>query len=881
MRTVRAHFIALVVAIVVPALMLAGLFLWWDSERDRAALERDLLVRARNLTLAVEREMRIAIAALEAIRHSDVLAQGDVERFANVARRLHADHPHWHGVVLIDPDGRQLFNLAAEPRRPLPDAGHLDVVQRALAGRAAVSELIVGRVMTTHIVAIAVPVFVGGEVKYALGMSAPASVIQAIVAAHRIPDGWISGIVDQKGTIVARSRDPDTGIGTATAPFWMERGTPDGIVHGTGRLGVPIVGAYARSELSGWRALVAVPLPLINQGRNQRLWAIALIGGLLLLAGSAGAIALGRRVVRPIVQLAQNAPLYLQGVPPNDARVQALEETNELARALADAGRRQREIEAARADTEAQFRMLVQGVTDYALYRLDAKGHVTSWNPGAERIKGYRADEIIGKHFSLFYPAEDRARGLPEQALREAASEGRYESQSRRVRKDGTEFVAHAVIDPIFDEEGELIGFAKITRDITEQRETQAKLDEAREQLFQAQKMEAVGHLTGGLAHDFNNLLTVVLGNLDIARRAIGHLTGETRERALRALDNARQGGRRAVTLVSQLLAFSRRQPLAPKVIDVNRFLRQQSNFLRAPLGETISLEVVGAGGAWAIEVDENQLETALLNLAINARDAMPQGGKLTIEANNVFLDEDYCARHGNEVKPGQYVALSVTDTGSGMAKEVIERAFEPFFTTKLAGQGTGLGLSQVYGFVKQSGGHIKIYSETGEETGRGTTVRLYLPRAMGVPADEPPAGLRASSTRYAERPEGLRGGSERILLVEDDADVRAFLTDSVRELGYDVLEAADADEALKLLQASERIDLLLTDVVLPGQNGRQLAERATELRPDLKIMFMTGYSRNAIVHQGRLDPGVNLIQKPVVQSELASRLRRALEKAE
>jgi CheY-like chemotaxis protein len=264
----------------------------------------------------------------------------------------------------------------------------------------------------------------------------------------------------------------------------------------------------------------------------------------------------------------------------------------------------------------------------------------------------------------------------------------------------------------------------------------------------------------------------------------------------------------------------------------------------------------------WAIEVDQNQLETALLNLAINARDAMPQGGKLTIEANNVFLDEDYCVRHGGEVRPGQYVALSVTDAGSGMPKDVIERAFDPFFTTKPAGQGTGLGLSQVYGFVKQSGGHVKIYSEPGH----GTTVRLYLPRAIGVqPAER------------VERQEGLRGGSERILLVEDDADVRAFLSESMRELGYDVLEAADAEAALRILDDSERIDLLLTDVVLPGANGRALAERAAALRPALKIMFMTGYSRNAIVHQGRLDPGVNLIQKPVVQSELAARLRLAL----
>ena len=863
MRTVRAHFIALVAAILVPALLLAGLFLWWDTERDREALELDLRVQARSLSLAVEREMRIAIAALEAVRHSDVLAQGDIEHFADVARRLHADHPHWHGMVLIDRGGRQLFNLAAEPGRPLPDAGHFDVVRQALAGRPAVSELMAGRIVPAPIVAIAVPVLVGGEVKYALGMSMPAAAIQGILTAHPVPEGWITGIVDQKGIIVARSRDQANGVGTPTAPFWMQSGSAEGIVRGTGRLGVPILGAYARSELSGWRALVAVPLPLLDAERNQRIWAVVLIGGLLLLAGGAGAMALGRRVVQPIIQLARNAPLYLQGVPPQDARVQALEETHELARSLAEAGRRQREVEAARADSEAQFRMLVQGVTDYALYRLDPGGHVTSWNPGAERIKGYRAGEIIGKHFSVFYTAEERARGLPELTLREAATEGRYESQSRRVRKDGTEFFAHAVIDPIFDEEGELIGFAKITRDITEQREAQAKLDDAREQLFQAQKMEAVGHLTGGVAHDFNNLLTVVLGNLDIARRAIGTLSGEMRDRAMRALDNAQQGGRRAATLVSQLLAFSRRQPLAPTVIDVNRFLRHLSEFLHAPLGETISLEVVGAGGVWTVEVDQNQLETALLNLAINARDAMPQGGKLTIEANNVFLDEDYSARHGGDAKPGQYVALSVTDTGSGMPKEVIERAFEPFFTTKQAGQGTGLGLSQVYGFVKQSGGHVKIYSEAGE----GTTVRLYLPRATGVAADS-----------RAERPDSLRGGAERILLVEDDADVRAFLTDSMRELGYGVLEAADAEQALRILETPERIDLLLTDVVLPGQNGRQLAERAAELRPELKVMFMTGYSRNAIVHQGRLDPGVNLIQKPVVQSELAARLRRVLE---
>ena len=295
------------------------------------------------------------------------------------------------------------------------------------------------------------------------------------------------------------------------------------------------------------------------------------------------------------------------------------------------------------------------------------------------------------------------------------------------MRKDGGRFWANVVIDRILDSSGRIVGYAKITRDATHRREAEEKLKAAREQLFQSQKMEAVGHLTGGVAHDFNNLLTIIIGNLDAARRSLENWQEGAQQRLARQLNNAMQGAQRAATLTSQLLAFARRQPLEPRALDINKFLRTIADFLRPSLGETVQLEVVGAGGVWAVEVDQNQLETAILNLAVNARDAMPDGGKLTIDASNVFLDEDYCARH-SDVMPGQYVAISVTDNGSGMDKKTLDHAFEPFFTTKETGKGTGLGLSQVYGFVKQSGGHIKIYSEVGE----GTTVRLYLKRTHG-----------------------------------------------------------------------------------------------------------------------------------------------------
>ncbi|WP_157217117.1 response regulator [Flavisphingomonas formosensis] len=392
--------------------------------------------------------------------------------------------------------------------------------------------------------------------------------------------------------------------------------------------------------------------------------------------------------------------------------------------------------------------------------------------------------------------------------------------------------------------------------------EAVAEREIAAEALRQAQKMEVVGQLTGGVAHDFNNLLTIITGNMDMVRRSLDR--GDE-ERVRRAIDNAQKGAERAASLTQRLLAFSRRQPLAPKPIDVDRLVSNMSDLLNRALGETIRLEIVTTPGLWRIEADPNQLENCLLNLAVNARDAMPDGGKLTIETANARLDESYSAAHA-EVAPGNYVVIAVSDTGMGMSRETLSRVFEPFFTTKEVGRGTGLGLSMVYGFVKQSGGHVKIYSEEGA----GTTIKIYLPRLMREAAgEEEPTDVAAPG----------QGQSETILVAEDDDDVRAYTIEILRELGYQVLAAHDGAAALRLIAREDlAIDLLFTDVVMPHMSGRELVERAREIRPDLKVLYTSGYTRNAIVHNGRLDAGVEMIAKPFTYQALSARVRDILD---
>ena len=391
--------------------------------------------------------------------------------------------------------------------------------------------------------------------------------------------------------------------------------------------------------------------------------------------------------------------------------------------------------------------------------------------------------------------------------------------------------------------------------------ERTAELEQAQEALRQAQKMEAVGQLTGGIAHDFNNMLTVVVGSLDM----LGRRLGTSDPRAKRYADAAADGARRAALLTQRLLAFSRQQPLRPEQIDINKLVSGMSELIRGSLGSDIQLETVLVAGGWRVHADPNQLENVLLNLAVNARDAMPEGGRLTVETQNAHIDERYAAANIG-VPAGQYVLVAVTDTGSGMPEDVIAKAFDPFFTTKEVGKGTGLGLSQVYGFVKQSGGHVKIYSEPGQ----GTSIKVYLPRL---------------TSSHNERPEDrtdqvipLGEGQELILVVEDESAVRGYTVEALTELGYRVIEADGASNALRLLESHSDIALLFTDVVMPETNGRKLADEVIKRWPDIRILFTTGYTRNAVIHNGVLDPGVELIGKPFTVEELAVKVRQVLD---
>lgn len=631
--------------------------------------------------------------------------------------------------------------------------------------------------------------------------------------------------------------------------------------------------------------------------------------------------------------------------------------------------------------SERNFSLLVGSIVDYAIYMLDPDGVISNWNAGAERIKGYRAEEVVGRHFSCFYTPEDRAKGLPANALAIARREGRYSAEGWRIRKDGTRFWASVVIDPVIDH-GDVIGFAKVTRDVTERMEIEAaliesesrargvidtaldgfvQLDEAglivewnpratamfgwsredamgqplttlivagedrmrlalslppgrratspggneqidaidfegktipvelsistltsssgcrtnvfirdlsekifiEEQLRQAQKMEAVGQLTGGLAHDFNNMLQGIMGSLDIIQLRVDE--GHTADIG-RFVAGALTSANRAAAMTHRLLAFSRQQPLDPRPVAANPLMISMDELIQRTIGEQIRVEFDLAADLWLTLCDPNQLESAVLNLSINARDAMPAGGRLTIRSRNVEVDEVKAGKW-QDAPAGQYVCVEVTDTGSGMPPEVVERAFDPFFTTKPQGQGTGLGLSMVYGFGRQSNGHCDIRSKPGQ----GTTIRLYLPRCI-VDAEH-----NADQVPTPTQPTTVAARGEVVLVVEDEIVVRHVVVEVLHQLGYRALEAADAEAGLAILRSSEPIDLLVSDIGLPGMNGRKLADVALGMRPDLKILLMTGYASGAAMADGFLTSGMELITKPFTIEGLAKRMREMI----
>ena len=491
-------------------------------------------------------------------------------------------------------------------------------------------------------------------------------------------------------------------------------------------------------------------------------------------------------------------------------------------------------------ESERNFRLLVEGVADYALYMLDPTGVVTSWNIGGERIKGYTPTEIIGQHFSRFYTDVDRANGKPLRALRIAREQGRYEEEGWRVRKGGTFFWASVVIDPIY-EDGKLIGFAKITRDITERREAQVKLEQMHQQLAESQKLDALGQLTGGVAHDFNNLLMIISGSLHTLKKAVGDDA-----KSLRALSAIEAATKRGASLTSQLLTFARRQSVNPQAVDVGERIDAVREVLDAAVGSAVSLKFDIDRRVWPVMVDVTEFETALVNLVINARDAMPGGGVITIAAHNETT--------AGEAHIGGYVAISVQDAGTGIAPDLLSKIFDPFFTTKPIGKGTGLGLSQVHGFAHQAGGTVKVASELG----KGTSITMLLPRK-----DAAPQALDADAVET--------GGSGIVLLVEDNPDVAAVSTGLLEQLGYTVRRVADAEAALRELEV-DGIDLVFSDIVMPGKmDGLGLARHLKAVRPGLPILLTSGYSDAALNVRGDFP----ILRKPYEIHELSQAIAK------
>ncbi|HEX2559078.1 PAS domain-containing sensor histidine kinase, partial [Phenylobacterium sp.] len=503
------------------------------------------------------------------------------------------------------------------------------------------------------------------------------------------------------------------------------------------------------------------------------------------------------------------------------------------------------------AHSEQQFRLLVSGVVDYALYMLDPNGIVSNWNSGAQNIKGYSAEEIVGQHFSRFYTETERAAGVPLRALNTAAETGRYEAEGWRVRKDGSLFWASVVIDAVRDESGHLIGFAKITRDITDKRNAQLELQRAHEQLSQAQKMEALGQLTGGVAHDFNNLLMVVSGQAQLLRKKVGD-----DPRALRALDAIEASSKRGEDLTRHLLSFSRRQRLQPVAVSLTEHAPALKELISAGLPSRVRLFVDLPSTLWPVRVDIGELELALLNLAVNARDAMPSGGALTLVAENVTLEPGRLA----EDISGEFVAISVIDSGVGIPPDILPKIFDPFFTTKDVDKGTGLGLSQVYGFAKQSGGTVVVTSELGH----GATITLYLPRSTTQPIE--------GGVGEREAPADAVGAN--ILVVEDNPEVAEVAAALLEQLGHRCRVVGNTAAALAALSEGEAPDLVFTDVVMAGEmDGIDLARRLRDENPGLPVLLATGYAQTA----EDLGDEFPILRKPYKLDDLARAVSSAL----
>jgi len=846
-RAASVYFLFFAAALVLPVLLFASLTAWTHvrAEQERAVETAQAL--AHELSAAVDRELAGPRLVMEALATSDELRRGDLQAFHRTATAV-ADAL---GVTIVvrDPgQPRQLLNTsapwgAALPP-PNPEVRRFDE-QVVRNKRPAVTNVIMGPLQKRLLATVIVPVLHEGDVNYLLAVGIPVERLEPVFSDVTLDEGWLAAIVDSKGTIAARSVDPEAFVGKQAPSDWISHATGrNGLWRGQNLQNVDVVAAYARSSDTNWFATVTVPVSLLNAPIWKALATLSAIGILLLSLSIVLASWAASHLTRAVGAL-QHAGIELEKNERVSAVATPVREINAVGRVLAAAA-----TEAQR--REAHLHSILATVPS-AMVVIDSRGRIQSFSATAEKLFGFTASEVSGENVNILMPEPDRSAhdGYIQHYL--DTGERRIMGKGRVVlgrRKDGSKFPVELYVGEA-EVNGEKL-FTGFLQDLTEKHRVE-------HELRQTQKMEAIGKLTGGVAHDFNNLLTVITGNLEMLEAKVGGKYGVFIEEAQEAADLAAQ-------LTASLLAFGRRMPLDPKLADIGELVSASSELLRRTLGEAIVVRTGVRSGCRAV-VDAGQLKNAILNLAINARDAMPKGGTLALEVSKAELDQDYALEHP-EVRPGQYVLIAVSDTGTGMPAEVREHAFEPFYTTKPQGSGTGLGLSSVYGFVKQSGGHVALYSEVGQ----GTTVRIYLPLVTDK-RDEAPEG--------AAIPTLPKGSGELVLVVEDDERVRRVTVSRLRQLNYKVIEASNGPEGLSILERTPGVELLFTDMVMPGgMSGADLAAASSKRFPDIPVLFTSGYAGPEIA--GQADARVSSwLRKPYTLADLATVLRRVFSKGD
>jgi PAS domain S-box-containing protein len=889
---IQARLSILILVAVLPLVALSSFAIFRAVDDERARLEGEVRGRAEQLLADLDRQISGIQASLQLLATSPALQSDDLGGFYRQLRE--AVNIQGLSMVLADRSGKQLVNSSRELGNDLPYLTDQAALQRVFAtGMPQVSDLVVGKVTKRALVSVEAPVRRDGGVAYVLSMAVEPESFAATMREQKTPDDWTVGVFDRDGIIIARNTGIERFLGQPAAPALRERMRQDasGSITSAANEDNEVYTAFLRSPLTGWTVAASVPRAALDAPLRRTVW-LTVGGGLAVLAVSlALAWWMGRTIRRPVDALTKAARALGAGETPH-ALPAGIRELDQVAEALSGAAlalaRRAAERDAAEAQLRASERRL-QATYSHApvgIGETDLDGHFQRVNQGLCELTGYRPDELTALGFlGVTYAAD-----LPtDRALFERLKKGeipRYALEKRFIHKRGHPVWVMVVSSLVRDEAGVPLYAIRIVQDLSARTAAEAALREANEllerrvavrtrelgdsnlrllaeieerkraeaQLVQAQKMEAVGQLTGGVAHDFNNLLTAILGNLELAEARAGD------DAIRRLLGNATRAAERGAKLTEQLLAFSRKQHLQPKSIDLNRLIVGMNDMLARTIGALIRVETALAESLWPALVDANQIELAILNLAVNARDSMPLGGSLLIETSNVARGDPSL---GSELAPGDYVLVAVTDTGSGMDEDILAKVFEPFFTTKEVGKGSGLGLSQVYGVARQSGGTVRIVSKPGE----GTAVRIYVPRAA--------AGAFAAGVEPVDGMAKSSGVSSIILLVDDDPAVRSLAATCLRDCGHRVREASGGRAALAVLEGSEHFDLLISDFAMPGMNGIELAQAARLHRPALPILFMTGYAER-LEGSDRLG-NATLIKKPFRILDLAAAVERAV----